>query len=314
MSEEKAALMLRMTRRLQSSSTASSYQSPPPFFDPHQHHEHLPPPLDNCAVDPQSPTYQQALQRTAEDVALLNARLELVYRGGGAPAVARHRARGKALPRERLEQLVDPGTAVLELSALAGYDDDVQKNIPSGGLVTAIGVVAGQQCLMVANDATVKGGTYYPITVQKHLRAQEIALQNELPCIYLVDSGGAYLPKQAEVFPDRFHFGRIFYHQAVMSSRNIPQMAVVCGSCTAGGAYVPSMSDETVIVQGNGTIFLGGPPLVEAATGEIVSRAGTGRRRRARAKIGRGRSPGGHRSGGAANDSGYRGEFGAAQQ
>jgi 3-methylcrotonyl-CoA carboxylase beta subunit len=166
------------------------------------------------------------------------------------------------------------GTPILELSALAGNNvmgmNDVD-DVPSGGIVTAIGVVAGQLCIMIANDATVKGGTYYPITVKKHLRAQEIALENDLPCIYLVDSGGAYLPKQAQVFPDKDHFGRIFFNQANMSARNIPQVAVICGSCTAGGAYIPSMSDESIIVQGNGTIFLGGPPLVKAATGEEVT-------------------------------------------
>ena len=171
------------------------------------------------------------------------------------------------MPRERIEQLCDPGTPLLELSTLAGFDDD----IPSGGIVSAIGVVSGQLCMIIANDATVKGGTYFPITVKKHLRAQEIAMENELPCIYLVDSGGAYLPQQDRVFPDKNHFGRIFFNQAHMSSRNIPQIAVVCGSCTAGGAYVPSMSDETIMVKGKGTIFLGGPPLVKAATGQEVT-------------------------------------------
>lgn len=193
--------------------------------------------------------------------------LDHVKLGGGAKAVERHYQRNKLLPRERLARLCDPGTPLLELSALAGNIE----NIPSGGIVTAIGVVSNQLCMVIANDATVKGGTYYPITVKKHLRAQEIALENDLPCIYLVDSGGAFLPKQAEVFPDRDHFGRIFYNQAQMSSRNIPQVAVICGSCTAGGAYIPSMSDESIIVQGNGTIFLGGPPLVKAATGEEVT-------------------------------------------
>lgn len=193
--------------------------------------------------------------------------LDHVKLGGGAKAVERHYQRNKLLPRERLARLCDPGTPLLELSALAGN----MENIPSGGIVTAIGVVSDQLCMVIANDATVKGGTYHPITVKKHLRAQEIALENDLPCIYLVDSGGAFLPKQAEVFPDRDHFGRIFYHQAQMSSRNIPQVAVICGSCTAGGAYIPSMSDESIIVQGNGTIFLGGPPLVKAATGEEVT-------------------------------------------
>ena len=184
--------------------------------------------------------------------------------------VERHRARGKLLARERIERLVDPGAAFLELSPLAAnglYDDEA----PGAGIVTGIGPVAGLPCVIVANDATVKGGTYYPMTVKKHLRAQEIAEQNRLPCIYLVDSGGAFLPLQAEVFPDREHFGRIFYNQARMSAAGIPQIAVVMGSCTAGGAYVPAMCDETVIVRGTGTIFLGGPPLVKAATGEDVT-------------------------------------------
>jgi 3-methylcrotonyl-CoA carboxylase beta subunit len=174
------------------------------------------------------------------------------------------------LARERVDGLVDPGTPFLELSTLAGYDM-YGDWVPSGGIITGIGSVSGVECVIVANDATVKGGTYYPITVKKHLRAQEIALQNRLPCIYLVDSGGAFLPRQDEVFPDRDHFGRIFYNQANMSAAGIPQVAVVMGSCTAGGAYVPAMSDESVIVKGNGTIFLGGPPLVKAATGEEVS-------------------------------------------
>lgn len=200
----------------------------------------------------------------------LNALHAKVKMGGGASAVDRHHARKKFLPRERIEKILDPGSSFLELSALAGhelYDDDV----PSGGIVTGIGKVHGTVCMFVANDATVKGGTYYPITVKKHLRAQEIALENHLPCVYLVDSGGAFLPKQDEVFPDRDHFGRIFYNQAQMSAKGISQIAVVLGSCTAGGAYVPAMSDETVIVKNNGTIFLGGPPLVKAATGEEVT-------------------------------------------
>src|SRR5687768_4562515 len=185
-------------------------------------------------------------------------------------SVERHASRGKLLARERVERLVDPGTAFLELNALAAwgvYGGDA----PAAGMVTGIGSVEGVECVLVANDATVKGGTYYPLTVKKHLRAQEVAEQNHLPCIYLVDSGGAFLPLQDEVFPDREHFGRIFFNQAVMSSKGIPQIAVVMGSCTAGGAYVPAMSDETVIVRGTGTIFLGGPPLVKAATGEEVT-------------------------------------------
>jgi acetyl-CoA carboxylase carboxyltransferase component len=190
--------------------------------------------------------------------------------GGDEDSVARHRQRGKLPVRERIERLIDPGSAFLELSPLAAvdlYDDDA----PSAGIVTGIGLVEGVECVLVANDATVKGGTYYPLTVKKHLRAQEVALENRLPCLYLVDSGGAFLPMQDEVFPDREHFGRIFYNQAQLSSRGIPQIALVMGSCTAGGAYVPAMSDETVIVKGTGTIFLGGPPLVKAATGEEVS-------------------------------------------
>jgi acetyl-CoA carboxylase carboxyltransferase component len=208
--------------------------------------------------------------RMEELVAELRERTAAVAEGGGAEAVERHRSRGKLLARERIDALLDPGSAFLELNALAAwdlYDGDA----PGAGIVTGIGVVDGQECVVVANDATVKGGTYYPLTVKKHLRAQEVAEQNRLPCIYLVDSGGAFLPLQDEVFPDRDHFGRIFFNQAVMSAKGIPQVAVVMGSCTAGGAYVPAMSDETVIVKGTGTIFLGGPPLVKAATGEEVS-------------------------------------------
>src|SRR5256885_1044703 len=190
--------------------------------------------------------------------------------GGGERAVARHRERGKLLARERIDRLLDPGTAFLELNALAAWEV-YDGQAPSAGIVTGIGVVEGRECVLVANDATVKGGSYFPLTVKKHLRAQEVAEQNNLPCLYLVDSGGAFLPLQAEVFPDREHFGRIFFNQAQMSARGIPQVAVVMGSCTAGGAYVPAMSDETVIVRGTGTIFIGGPPLVKAATGEDVS-------------------------------------------
>jgi acetyl-CoA carboxylase carboxyltransferase component len=203
-------------------------------------------------------------------VAELRDRTGLVSQGGGERAVERHRSRGKLTARERIDRLIDPGTAFLELNALAAwelYDGDA----PSAGIVTGIGIVEGRQCVIVANDATVKGGSYYPLTVKKHLRAQEIARQNRLPCIYLVDSGGAFLPLQAEVFPDRDHFGRIFFNQARLSALGIPQIAVVMGSCTAGGAYVPAMSDETVIVRGTGTIFIGGPPLVKAATGQDVT-------------------------------------------
>jgi acetyl-CoA carboxylase carboxyltransferase component len=212
------------------------------------------------------------LRRASMDalVAELRERTAVVAAGGGDKAVERHRSRGKLTARERVDRLVDPGTAFLELNALAAwelYDGDA----PSAGIVTGIGVIEGRQCVVVANDATVKGGSYYPLTVKKHLRAQEVARQNRLPCLYLVDSGGAFLPLQAEVFPDRDHFGRIFFNQARLSALGIPQIAVVMGSCTAGGAYVPAMSDETVIVHGTGTIFIGGPPLVKAATGQDVT-------------------------------------------
>lgn len=196
-------------------------------------------------------------------------RVELVKKGGGDDATQRHKSRGKFTARERINKLCDPGTAFLEFSTLAAWEM-YEGAAPGAGVVTGIGVVSGVECVIVANDATVKGGTYFPITVKKHLRAQEIAMENNLPCIYLVDSGGAFLPLQAEVFPDRDHFGRIFYNQARMSAVGITQISVVMGSCTAGGAYVPAMSDENIIVKGNGTIFLGGPPLVRAATGEVV--------------------------------------------
>jgi len=203
-------------------------------------------------------------------VAELRERTAQAARGGGDAAVERHRSRGKMTARERIDRLVDPGSAFLELNALAAwemYDGEA----PSAGIVTGIGVVEGRQCVVLANDATVKGGSYFPLTVKKHLRAQEVAAQNRLPCIYLVDSGGAFLPLQADVFPDRDHFGRIFFNQAQMSAAGIPQIAAVMGSCTAGGAYVPAMSDETIIVRGTGTIFIGGPPLVKAATGQDVT-------------------------------------------
>jgi 3-methylcrotonyl-CoA carboxylase beta subunit len=209
----------------------------------------------------------EAMRGTVDE---LRSRVEAARAGGGNEAVERHRSRGKMLVRERIDGLIDPGAAFLEFSPLAAgdlYDEPV----PGAGIVAGIGPIDGQPCVIVANDATVKGGTYFPMTVKKHLRAQEIAQDNRLPCIYLVDSGGAYLPLQAEVFPDRDHFGRIFFNQARMSAMGIPQVAAVMGSCTAGGAYVPAMSDETVIVRGTGTIFLGGPPLVKAATGEGVS-------------------------------------------
>ena len=206
----------------------------------------------------------------AELVAELRERTARVAQGGGEKAVERHRSRGKLTARERIDRLLDPDTAFLELNALAAwelYDDQA----PSAGIVTGIGVIEGRDCVIVANDATVKGGSYFPLTVKKHLRAQEVAAQNRLPCIYLVDSGGAFLPLQDEVFPDRDHFGRIFFNQANLSAAGIPQIASVMGSCTAGGAYVPAMSDETIIVRGTGTIFIGGPPLVKAATGQDVT-------------------------------------------
>jgi len=217
-----------------------------------------------------SDLFERRGARMAELVAELRERTALVARGGGAEALERHRSRGKLPARERVDRLVDPGTAFLELGALAAWDV-YDGQAPSAGIVTGIGVVEGRECVIVANDATVKGGTYFPLTVKKHLRAQEVAEQNRLPCIYLVDSGGAFLPLQDEVFPDREHFGRIFFNQARMSAKGIPQIAAVMGSCTAGGAYVPAMSDETVIVRGTGTIFIGGPPLVKAATGEDVT-------------------------------------------
>ena len=221
-------------------------------------------------LNPRSEEFKASAERTRVLVDDLNARLALIAQGGGDAARAKHTARGKLLPRERVEMLLDPDTPFLEIAPLAALD--IYDNAaPGAGLITGIGRVSGVECLIVCNDATVKGGTYYPLTVKKHLRAQEIAQQNRLPCIYLVDSGGANLPNQDEVFPDRDHFGRIFYNQAQMSSLGIPQIAVVMGSCTAGGAYVPAMSDEAIIVKNQGTIFLGGPPLVKAATGEVVS-------------------------------------------
>ena len=221
-------------------------------------------------INPRSDEFRANAAQMQALVADLRAQAAKVALGGGEAARAKHAARGKLLPRERVDQLLDPGTPFLEIGQLAAfgmYDNEA----PSAGVIAGVGRVQGVECLIVANDATVKGGTYYPVTVKKHLRAQEIALQNHLPYIYLVDSGGAFLPKQDEVFPDRDHFGRIFYNQATMSALGIPQIAVVMGSCTAGGAYVPAMSDETIIVKNQGTIFLGGPPLVKAATGEVVS-------------------------------------------
>jgi acetyl-CoA carboxylase carboxyltransferase component len=218
----------------------------------------------------QSDEFERRRTQMEALVAELRERTAEVARGGGEMAVERHRSRGKLTARERVDRLLDPGTAFLELSALAAWEM-YGGQAPAAGIVTGIGVVEGQECVLVANDATVKGGTYFPMTVKKHLRAQEIAEQNHLPCIYLVDSGGAFLPLQAEVFPDRDHFGRIFFNQARLSAKGIPQIASVMGSCTAGGAYVPAMSDETIIVKGTGTIFIGGPPLVKAATGQEVS-------------------------------------------
>ncbi len=222
------------------------------------------------AADRNAAEFALRRERMEELVAELRERTAQVARGGGEQAMERHRSRGKLPARERVDRLVDPGSAFLELNALAAWDL-YDGNAPSAGIVTGIGIVEGRECVIVANDATVKGGSYFPLTVKKHLRAQEVAEQNRLPCLYLVDSGGAFLPLQAEVFPDRDHFGRIFYNQAQMSARGIPQIAVVLGSCTAGGAYVPAMSDETVIVRGTGTIFIGGPPLVKAATGQDVT-------------------------------------------
>src|SRR5229473_8680147 len=217
-----------------------------------------------------SDEFSRRYERMTALVAELRERTAEVARGGGEQSVERHRSRGKLTARERIDRLVDPDTAFLELNALAAWDL-YDGQAPSAGIVTGIGVVEGRECVIVANDATVKGGSYFPLTVKKHLRAQEVAAQNQLPCLYLVDSGGAFLPLQAEVFPDRDHFGRIFFNQANMSAQGIAQIAVVMGSCTAGGAYVPAMSDESIIVKGQGTIFLAGPPLVKAATGEVVS-------------------------------------------
>jgi acetyl-CoA carboxylase carboxyltransferase component len=221
-------------------------------------------------IEPSSDLFRTNRDRMAALVAELRGRVGTVRQGGGPKYLERHRAQGKLPVRERIDRLLDPGSPFLELSPLAAwelYDGEA----PSAGIVTGIGRVSGREVMIVANDATVKGGTYYPVTVKKHLRAQQVALENRLPCLYLVDSGGAFLPLQAEVFPDREHFGRIFNNQARMSAERIPQIAAVMGSCTAGGAYVPAMSDESIIVKGTGTIFLGGPPLVKAATGEDVT-------------------------------------------
>lgn len=220
-------------------------------------------------VDSNSADFKANTEAMMTHVGQWRTRLDQVKLGGGEEAMKKHKSRGKLTARERIEALLDSASAFLEFSTLAAWEM-YDNQAPAAGVITGIGVIHGTECVIVANDATVKGGTYFPMTVKKHLRAQEIAMENGLPCIYLVDSGGAFLPLQAEVFPDRDHFGRIFYNQARMSAQNIPQISVVMGSCTAGGAYVPAMSDENVIVKDNGTIFLGGPPLVKAATGEVV--------------------------------------------
>jgi len=226
-------------------------------------------PVIESQIDIRSADYAANEQTMRAQVADLHAQLQRVALGGGDKARLKHTERGKLLPRERIRALLDSGSPFLELSPLAAHGM-YEEQAPCAGVITGIGRVSGSEVVIVANDATVKGGTYFPMTVKKHLRAQEVALENHLPCVYLVDSGGAFLPLQDEVFPDREHFGRIFYNQARLSALNIPQIAVVMGSCTAGGAYVPAMSDETVIVREQGTIFLGGPPLVKAATGEVV--------------------------------------------
>jgi 3-methylcrotonyl-CoA carboxylase beta subunit len=221
-------------------------------------------------LDVNSQEYKINSFQMKKQVSEWRSRVDLIKKGGGEDAIAKHKSRGKLTARERIETLIDTNTSFLEFSTLAAWDI-YDNQAPSAGVITGIGIVRGQECMIISNDATVKGGTYLPLTVKKHLRAQEIALENGLPCIYLVDSGGAFLPLQSDVFPDRDHFGRIFYNQAKMSAEGIPQISIVLGSCTAGGAYVPAMSDENIIVKDNGTIFLGGPPLVKAATGESVS-------------------------------------------
>src|SRR5471032_1215561 len=227
-------------------------------------------PIIESKLNPRSDEFRANAAALEALVADLKEKVAKITLGGGQAARDKHLSRGKLLPRERIAQLLDPGTPFLEFSQLAAYDM-YNNDAPGAGVITGIGRIAGQECVIVCNDATVKGGTYYPVTVKKHLRAQEIAEENRLPCVYLVDSGGANLPNQDDVFPDRDHFGRIFYNQANLSAKGIPQIAVVMGSCTAGGAYVPAMSDESIIVKEQGTIFLGGPPLVKAATGEVVT-------------------------------------------
>src|ERR1700753_3833916 len=224
----------------------------------------------HSSIDPSSSDFARNAEAMRSLVTELRDKLKEVAGGGGKASRARHTSRGKMLARQRVDLLIDPGTAFLELSPLAAcglYGGDVH----SASIITGVGRIAGRECMVVANDATIKGGTYYPMTVKKHLRAQDVARQNNLPCIYMVDSGGAFLPQQDEIFLDERHFGRIFYNQAQMSAQGIPQIAIVMGSCTAGGAYVPAMSDESIIVRNQGTIFLGGPPLVKAATGEVVT-------------------------------------------
>src|SRR6195256_3588497 len=229
----------------------------------------------HSSIDPTSSEFAGNAEAMRALVAELRQKLDEVAGGGGKVSRARHTSRGKMLARERVDLLIDPGTAFLELSPLAAhglYGGDVH----SASVITGVGRISGRECIIIANDATIKGGTYYPMTVKKHLRAQEIARENHLPCIYMVDSGGAFLPLQDEIFPDERHFGRIFYNQARMSASGIPQIAIVMGSCTAGGAYVPAMSDQSIIVRNQGTIFLGGPPLVRAATGEEGGAEGLG--------------------------------------
>ena len=227
-------------------------------------------PVIHSKLNPRAAEFRSNAESMARLVADLRDKVARVSEGGGATARERHLSRGKLLPRERVRRLLDVGSPFLELSQLAAWDM-YDNQVPSAGLITGIGRVSGRECVIVANDATVKGGTYCPVRLSKHLRAQEVAQQNRLPCIYLVDSGGANLPNQDEVFPDREHFGRIFFNQANMSAAGIPQIACVMGSCTAGGAYVPAMADEAVIVRNQGTIFLGGPPLVKADTRQVVS-------------------------------------------
>jgi 3-methylcrotonyl-CoA carboxylase beta subunit len=224
----------------------------------------------HSSIDPRSQDFASNSQAMRVLVEELRERLDQVAGGGGDASRARHTSRGKMLARQRVDLLIDPGTAFLELSPLAAYGL-YGGDVHSASIITGVGRISGRECVIVANDATIKGGTYYPLTVKKHLRAQDVARQNNLPCVYMVDSGGAFLPMQDEIFPDERHFGRIFYNQAQMSAAGIPQIAIVMGSCTAGGAYVPAMSDESIIVRNQGTIFLGGPPLVKAATGEVVS-------------------------------------------